>query len=71
MVICSKCSKGINRFSCSKCHAAHFCVVIVFLFFKSLAFESLLNQENLEKLAKEISSLASSMSGMPYILIFC
>jgi len=36
-----------------------------------LAFESLLNQENIEKLAKEISSLANNMSEMPYILIFC
>lgn len=71
MVICIKCSKGINRLSCSKCHVAHFCVVIVFLFFKNLAFESLLHEENLEKLDKESSSLVNSMSEMPYILIFC
>lgn len=64
-------AKGISRFSCSKCHVARLCFVIVFLLFKNLAIESLFNQENLEKLAKEISSLVNNMSEMPYILIFC
>lgn len=61
----------MSRFSCSKCHVAHLYFVIVFLLFKNLAFESLFNRENLEKLAKEINSLVNNMSEMPYILIFC